>query len=91
MDELIGNAKMPRLDVGMRSIHGKLFAVGGDDNTMSFSISRFSRHSKKWTVVQTIPEKRNYTASAAVNNEIIITGGFDGTKGLDSVHFLDKM
>ena len=72
------NALMPTEREYLTSsvVDGKIYAFGGWDESVSFSVTEmYDPGADNWSVVTNMPEERVYLNSASVNNLIYILGG----------------
>ncbi len=72
--------------------NGYIYAIGGIDqkNIISNDISRYNFEENTWTNIGQLAEKRMDFAAAAVNNDIYVFGGYNGTKLLNKVEVISS-
>ena len=70
----------------MRAYVKNIFAVGGNNEGDFLSLEKCDVNLRKWTSLEPITGKRNYSACVALGGEVIITGGHDGKQVLREVN-----
>lgn len=73
-----------------KSTIGKLLAVGGmDGHKGAISIESYEPRLDKWTLLKNMPARRLQFGVAVMDDKLIIVGGRDGLKTLNTVECFD--
>lgn len=73
-----------------KSTMGKMLAVGGmDAHKGSISIESYCPRLDKWSLVKNMTARRLQFGVAVMENRLIVVGGRDGLKTLNTVESLD--
>lgn len=75
-----------------KSTIGKILAVGGmDAHKGAISIESYCPRLDKWTLLKNMSGRRLQFGVAVLEDKLIIVGGRDGLKTLNSVHFMPNV
>lgn len=79
-----------RCRLGVATLNGQLYAVGGyDGNVFLKTVECFDPSTNKWTYVRPLNKKRSRVAVAATYGKLFAIGGYDGVTNLKSVEMYD--
>jgi len=69
----------PRVGLGLASLYGKLYAVGGYFNSPLASVERYDQVTELWESVASMNTQRQWVGVAALGGYLYAVGGLDGS------------
>lgn len=80
----------PRSGVGVASLDGKLYAIGGyDGGNFLNTVEMFDPVARMWHRVASMHQVRRYHSVAILDRQLFAVGGYDGSNVLDTVEAYD--
>jgi len=81
----------PRFGAGLVARHGYLYMVGGHTGSSYITtVERYDAKSNKWTKLEGLPgPTRRYFSTVALDGGIMMIGGCDGVRDVDTAAVLD--
>ena len=80
-----------RYGAGVVALEGKLYIMGGEDNSYNYldTVEEFDTKTKTWSESAPILSTRSIFGAAVLNGKIYVAGGYNGSSTMNSVECYD--